>query len=146
MFLLGIHTGPLRADGINDCLGNLDGEARAVFDAGSVLICTRVDLILDELIDEVTVCAVNLDAIKTCFYCVVGGLSKLCYCVLDVFLGHLFRYCVFCVKLRRAGTLDCDSISFSKLRVGHTSECPELQTATQISICFMFIQISMITN
>jgi hypothetical protein len=49
------------------------GEPRSVLHAASIPIRPLIDNILDELVDEVAVCAVHFYAIESCFVDGVGG-------------------------------------------------------------------------
>ena len=55
---------PLGAHGVHHGLRNLETEARAVLDGPTVQVCASVASILRELVDEVAVRTVDLDAVE----------------------------------------------------------------------------------
>jgi len=66
-----MHTDPASAPDFNRGIGHFEQQARAVFDAATVLVGTFVGAALQELVEQVTICAMYLDAVKT------GGLGVL---------------------------------------------------------------------
>lgn len=55
--------GAVRADLLGDRRGDLDGEAGAVLDGAAIFVRARVGARREELLDEIGVRAVNLDAV-----------------------------------------------------------------------------------
>lgn len=47
------------ADGGGDGLDDFEGEAASVFDGAAVGVCAGVDVVVEELLEEVAVCAVR---------------------------------------------------------------------------------------
>lgn len=57
-------TSPVGADSVDDGLRHLEPEPRPVLDAAAPLVVTLVARVLRELVDQVAVCAVDLDAVE----------------------------------------------------------------------------------
>ena len=54
----------LFANSFDNGLGDLECEARAVLDATAVLVCAVVRAVREELLDEIPVCAMDLNSVK----------------------------------------------------------------------------------
>jgi hypothetical protein len=65
---------PLRADFLGNRPGDVDREARTVLEGAAILVGALVGARGEELVNEIAVCAMNLDAISTGFN---GGSSSM---------------------------------------------------------------------
>lgn len=78
------YSSSLRADLLYDLLNDFQPEPRAILDGAAVCVCAVVTDVLQELVEEETVCAVDLDAVEAgAVYC-VGG-CRVAYVLLDFY-------------------------------------------------------------
>ena len=63
------------ADCFDNSLDDFKGEPGTIFNGAAVAICSLVRHILEELIDKISVCTVDLDAIETSCDCVLRSLN-----------------------------------------------------------------------
>ena len=80
------------ADGDDHRLGDLEHEARAVLDRTAVAIRALIRVRADELLEQIAVRRMQLDAVASRRHGVLRGLHKFLYGGLDVRLGHLLRH------------------------------------------------------
>jgi hypothetical protein len=78
------YRGLLGTNSFSDGVDNLETKLRPVFNRASISVCTLVGDVLQELIDQVAICAVNFYAIESCFVDRIGGS---CSIQLDVLLN-----------------------------------------------------------
>jgi len=78
-------------DGVNHQTEHLDGKADAVGDRAAVLVGAVVGAGVVELVEQVTVSAVELDIVESSFHGVLGGLNDLLLEAGDVIESHLVR-------------------------------------------------------
>lgn len=53
-------------DFLGDCFHNFHHEPRAILYRAAVFVCSVVDVVLEKLVNQVTVSGVNLNSIKPC--------------------------------------------------------------------------------
>lgn len=69
----------------DDGISYLKHKSRPVLDGASVLVCAFVCIVLDELVDEVSIRSVYLDSIEACtMHRVICSGSKVLYVLLDL--------------------------------------------------------------
>src|SRR5262249_29592640 len=69
-----VHTHAARSPDGDGGIGDLEHEAGPVLDGSSVVIGTVVRAVLEELVEEIAVCPVDLDAIEAGTLSVLGAL------------------------------------------------------------------------
>src|SRR5690606_30920326 len=82
------HGDAVGADAGGGAAGGLEGEAGAAFDGAAPAVVAAVGGGVEELVDEVAVGAVQLDAVEAGFEGEGGGVLELGQGLLDVGLGH----------------------------------------------------------
>ncbi len=116
----------ISTDGIDDGAGDLQAEAGAVLDAAAVLVGAGVAGVLGELVDEVAVCAVDLDAVEAGLDGIAGGLGVVGHELLDVVAGHFFGDGVCGVEGVGGRRDDFDAFGFGVGGVGGAAQRPQL--------------------
>lgn len=120
-------AGLVSTNGINNSLSDLKSEASAVLDAATPLVGTLVANILGELVDQVAVCAVNLNSVESCT--LDGVLSSVGVILdedLDLLLGKGtgLRRVVAHGNVR--GRAEVVAILLENAGVGSTAKSPQL--------------------
>jgi hypothetical protein len=67
------YRGLLSTNSFSHSIDNLETELRPVFNRASISVCTLVGDILQELIDQVAIRAVNFYAVESCLVDRIGG-------------------------------------------------------------------------
>lgn len=117
----------IRPDGVDDGAGDLEPEARAVLDAAPVRVGAGVDHVLQELVDEVAVCAVDLDAVEPGGDGVARRAGVVTHELLDFGRREFVRHGVFRVQGRRGRGDDGDPLGLGALGVRGAPQGPELE-------------------
>lgn len=122
-------AGAVRADGVDDGLGDLEGEARTLLDAAAPGVGAVVAGVLDELVDEVAVGGVDLDAVEAGRDGVPGRLRVVADEGPDLVLGQLARLRggVRVDGHGAAGDEVVGSLFFQDAGVGGAAQRPQLQ-------------------
>ena len=129
-----MHADAAGAPDRNDRICHVEHQARAIFDRAAVAVGSLVAAVLQELIEQIAIGAVNLDAVETGRLRVLGALTKR--------LHHARQLLGLQRSRRRVGTLRAQQAHMSLrrdgagrngkraaviARVGDASDMPQLQ-------------------
>lgn len=123
-----------RAENLECSVSGLKQEPRPLLDGAAIVIGSFVRAVFQELRGQITICAVNLDAVKACVFRVLGSFFVICNGGLDFFNGQFaWRHGWFDALWRERLAVErhrrwCDrQLSTMKIRVGCSPGMPELR-------------------
>src|ERR1700739_2721022 len=72
-----VHPGASRSEDGDRCVGSLEHKAGAVFQRAAILVSAMVCAVLQELVEQVTIRAVQLDAVESGSLRILGATPEL---------------------------------------------------------------------
>src|SRR5665647_571017 len=117
-----------------DCTGNFKGKTRAVLKTSPVYVGPFIGTVPQELVEQVTVCPVDLYPVETCFPCVLCSLPELLYDLRNFIglKGTRERNFLFSLRgmnffINRECGRSNRQVAAEKIGMRHATDMPELK-------------------